>query len=244
MTLQRSLRLWLQKSARIDLQRYPRADPLWPVFQTINSLNVSHVVDVGANSGEYSANLRRLGYGGSITSLEPIASAFSRLRETARGDRNWNTVRVALGEAVGQATINVAGNNAASSSFLPMLDAHRVAAPEVDYVGTETVPITTLDNLWRERRWDLTRGSFFLKLDVQGFERAVLTGAAETLRNRQLVAIQLETSFRQLYQDSWLYSEALEFLSNHGFAFHCLIPGFTDLKNGALMQADLVVTRA
>jgi FkbM family methyltransferase len=75
---------------------------------------------------------------------------------------------MALGDAQGEASINIAGNSY-SSSLLAMLDLHRQAAPEAGYVGTETVPVRTLDSV----AGDYLRAGerLMIKIDVQGSRR-------------------------------------------------------------------------
>ena len=69
--------------------------------------------------------------------------------------------------------------NSWSSSLRPMLDAHLAASPDSRYVGRETVRVETLDAVFDrvvrpgERAW--------LKVDTQGHERDVLTGAVTSL---------------------------------------------------------------
>lgn len=199
--------------------------------------NVDVVLDVGAARGWYGTQLRRGGYRGQIISFEPLAQSFEALRRVSARDGRWKAVNKALGAARGQAVINVAANGD-SSSLLPMLERHRRAAPLAHFVHQETIVIARLDDEWAAGGAKLQRP--FLKLDVQGFEKEVLKGAAHTIA--LAVGIQIELSFAPLYEGGTMYDEALITLRDAGFVPAGIQPGFRD-KDGILLQADFVMVR-
>jgi hypothetical protein len=56
--------------------------------------------------------------------LEPLSSAYSRLKAISKKDQLWEIApQTAIGNQEGEIIINIAGNSY-SSSALPMLDAH------------------------------------------------------------------------------------------------------------------------
>ena len=81
----------------------------------------------------------------------------------------------------------------------------------------------------------------FLKLDVQGFEKAVLLGAQQTLPS--LVGVELEMSFVPLYDGGMLYLEVFEWAASQGFTLMLIDPMFTDPRTGQILQADGVFIR-
>ncbi|MEH3034304.1 MAG: FkbM family methyltransferase [Aeromicrobium erythreum] len=190
------------------------------------------VFDVGAARGGYASELRAFGYDGTIVSFEPLAAAHRDLAATAAGDPRWHVHHTALGDRPGQAEINVASNSD-SSSLLPMAAGHSGAAPQVQYLGTETIQVSRLDDLAPQH---LAEASVpFLKIDTQGFERAVLDGGQATLD--RLAGLQLELSFVELYAGGMLADEAIAFAYDHGFVLAGLDQGFTH-PDGELLQAD------
>ncbi|MDQ1246888.1 MAG: hypothetical protein QG597_1256 [Actinomycetota bacterium] len=238
MTLQHRLRLGLRHLG-IDLARYPASDPMWGVVQLLNHFAIDCVIDVGANDGGFASTIRRLGYRGRIVSVEPLTAPFKVLAARAATHPDWEVVQVALGDEDRDIVINVAGNAAASSSVLPMLDAHATAAPESRYVGTETVRQRRLDGLLPEFGVSKQHPAF-LKLDVQGYEAAVLDGAANLLEAGAIVGLQMELSLVPLYDGAITYREALERVELLGMELMGLIPGFSDPRSGRLLQADAV----
>ncbi|PNG23217.1 FkbM family methyltransferase [Streptomyces cahuitamycinicus] len=225
----------------IDIARYPATWSGPQLVQLMEAHRVDAVLDVGANSGEYGVMLRQSGYRGRIVSFEPLAGPAKVLRRRAKSDPRWIVLPYALGDESGAATVNVAANAGASSSLLPMLDRHADAAPHARYIGTETVPLRRLDELW----FEITKPGerVFLKLDVQGYEAHVLRGAGSYAKD--CVGLQVETSFVPLYEDGLLISEALTLGQQElGLTLMATIPGFTDPRSGQMLQCDLVLFRS
>ena len=201
------------------------------------SHDVDLVVDVGAARGGYASELRQFGYAGRIVSFEPLADAHADLVRASAADALWETRHSALGDTTGEQQINVASNSD-SSSLLPMAAQHRSASPDIAYVGSQTIQVTRLDDVADDVLG--TARAPFLKLDTQGFERAVLAGAETTVP--RLVGLQLELSFVELYEGGVLADEAISWCYDHGFVLVGLDQGFTD-PGGAVLQADGVFMR-
>ena len=137
--------------------------------------------------------------------------------------------------------MNVAGNAGASSSILPMLRSHQEVFPQANCVGAEDVAIRRLDCLAPGLLRD--SAAVFLKIDVQGFEKQVIAGGESTINDR-CAGIQLELSFVSLYKGDILIQDALELMDSFGFVLAGLAPGFVDVRNGRVLQADGVFFRA
>lgn len=196
------------------------------------------MLDVGAGLGQYGTTLRKIGYGGRICSFEPLSTARAKVQERATADADWSVLPYALGEADGSTILHVAGNSG-SSSILDMLERHRAAAPVSEYVGEERVDVRRLDGIL-----DQVLGSashVFLKLDVQGYELAVLRGAGDRLPT--FVGIQLELSTVPLYAGAPLRGEMEEFLAGAGYALAGVKQGFSDPRTGQMLQLDGVFVR-
>ncbi|MFC5286583.1 FkbM family methyltransferase [Actinokineospora guangxiensis] len=200
---------------------------------------ITAVLDVGANSGQYAQMLRQAGFRGRIVSCEPVADAHHRLARAAAADPDWEAERVALGAAAGEVEIHVAGNSY-SSSVLPMLDSHLRAAPESAYVRTETAPMSTVDALMACR--GLRPAETLLKIDVQGFEGAVLAGARDALP--VLAAAQVELSLVPLYEGQQLIGDIVERMAEAGMCLWGLEPGFCDAADGRMLQCDGLFVRS
>lgn len=238
MRLKHELRHLVQRFG-IDIVRYPLHDPMARIVQLLNHHRVDCVVDVGANDGGYATTIRGLGYTGRIISFEPLSAPFEALRRKSDGDANWDVRRCAIGDAATEVTINVAGNAGLSSSVLPMLDSHADVAPESRYIGTETVQQHRLDVLLPAL--DVTPDiRTYLKVDVQGYERAVLDGATALFSSGAIVGLQLELSLVPLYDGAMTYRAGLDRAEALGMTLMGLDPVFSDPRTGQLLQADAV----
>ena len=190
------------------------------------------VLDVGGNVGQYGRFLRNVGYGGRILSFEPLSDAFRILQQTASRDPKWDVVRTAVGDRVGTVELNISLNSE-SSSILPMLSSHLAVSPESRYVGSEAVPLTTLEEILRTVA---AERHIFLKVDTQGYERTVIEGAGEALS--RIRGAQLEISLVPLYEGEALLPEIVSFMSSRGLTLMGLEPGFSDAQTGQLLQVD------
>jgi FkbM family methyltransferase len=233
MTLAHRVRVALHRLG-VDLRRYPAEEPMLQVVTLQRTLGTTLVLDVGANDGGYARTIRELGYTGRIVSFEPTRDARVRLTRAAGDDERWEVLPIALGTEDGTADINVAGNAAASSSLLPMLDRHVDAAPGSAVTHTETVEVRRLDGLWSELV--LPEDTTWLKIDTQGAEHLVLDGLAERLAD--VAGLQLELSLQPLYEGQVLYRTTLDRLEDEGFRLAGILPGFADRRTGETLQVD------
>jgi FkbM family methyltransferase len=239
MTLKRMLRRMIRQMGWDVTPFRPQEAEFARLMRMLVTHRVNLVLDVGANTGQFAKDLRDAGYAGRIISFEPLTDAHGRLVANARGDALWTVApRMAIGDHEGVAEIHVS-RNSLSSSILPMLQAHLEAEPGSDYVATETVPMGTMDRAVTQylRPTDVP----FLKLDVQGYESAVLDGAVSTLQRS--VGVQIELSLVPLYQGQDLWLPMIQRLEGLGFQLWSLSPGFMSEQTGRLLECDAVMFR-
>lgn len=217
-------------------------DPIERIVKLLKHHHVAVVVDVGANDGGFASSIRQRGYSGRIISFEPLDEPYKELRRKADLDGNWEAVQTAVGDEKRTLTMNISGNAALSSSVLPMLDTHTSAAPESLYIGSQTVTENRLDNLLPDD--SIAGDRTFLKIDVQGYERAVLEGASRILGDGNLVGLQLELSLVPLYEGAMTYREGFDYAVNLGMTPMGLDPVFADPRTGQLLQVDAVFFRS
>ena len=127
-------------------------------------------VDAGANVGLFTIPLAlAVGAEGRVLAVEPALETVARLRENLRRNNleNVTVVEAALGAERGAATLVLAEDSAYNSTV------------SMQAIGAE-VRVERLDDVWEEAgRPDVS----VLKIDVEGAEVDVLTGAAELLRS-------------------------------------------------------------
>jgi FkbM family methyltransferase len=222
----------------LGFELVPLHRPRWDhLAASLDRCRVVTALDIGANRGQYGTSLRLMGFRGPILSIEPMADAFSGLSAAAMGDPSWLVEHCAAGERTGRSTLNISGNST-SSSVLKITDAHLAAESSAGIVRTELIEVQTLDDLVSQHRLE---PPYFLKIDVQGSELAVLAGALRTLENVNLV--QVELSLRELYAGGSDYLTVLGKLKTAGFVPIAWDPAFADPHTGNVLQVDVLASR-
>lgn len=146
-------------------------------------------VDVGANVGYYTLlAAHRVAQSGRILAVEPGPYAYQRLCETVNrnGLDQVRTLQVALGEQ--SCTLPLYVPPEASRNYSPTM------VPHASGTAVDTV-VRTLDDCLEE--WGVETVDL-LKLDVEGFEPAVLRGARRALAQGRIGAVLCE------FNDYWL----------------------------------------
>ena len=69
---------WFNKFG-LDIKRYPSID-LRRRKLLLDEFQISDIIDVGANFGQYGKELRDIGFKGNIYSFEPLSHAFEKLK--------------------------------------------------------------------------------------------------------------------------------------------------------------------
>ncbi len=203
----------------------------------LRSRKITTVFDVGANTGQFAASLRKKGYRGRIVSFEPVEESFRLLQARAARDPNWTTYNLALGEKACQATINV---SAASdfSSLLPQRHAATKHAAHAANVRTERIAVAPLDDLFA--RFEAER--CFLKIDTQGYERQIIAGAKHAMRS--IFGVQMELPVIHIYQDVWTLSHAIDHMAALGFVICQVEPvSYHSLDRCAVVELDCIFRR-
>jgi FkbM family methyltransferase len=195
----------------------------------------SVVLDVGANVGQYGAELFEGGFSGTLISFEAIPNAHRRLVDRAkRSGKSWIVAPcAAIGSEEGSVEFHISGNSV-SSSVLPIEEAHVKAAPESGYVDSQMAKLTRLDNIASNLL--PSTGSILLKIDTQGYEMHVLRGATGLLS--RVVAIQLELSLVPMYSGAPTFLEMVSYADESGFDLFGIVPEFRDKQSGRLFQVD------
>lgn len=202
-------------------------------LKILTNKNINLILDIGAHNGTYCEQLRDDGYKGQVISFEPLKKPFLELEEKANNDPYWDCEQVALGDSIGETTINVSGH-LTSSSILPISDGHITAMPSSETIKTETIKVSTLDSL--REKYIKPGNKVLMKVDVQGYEKHVLNGAKSALDQIQI--IELELSLSKMYEGGPLLMEMLSFMDNLGFSLIAINRVFSDPNTGHLLQAD------
>jgi FkbM family methyltransferase len=218
-----------------DIVKHKTNHPFHIVHSHLKMNNINVVLDVGANGGQYSTELRKAGYKGRIISFEPLNQAYKDLCKRAQKDNSWQTFNFALGDTSGKTLIHVS-KHSPSSSLLQMTKLHKEAAPGSEYLQAEEIEIRTLDSLFNTL--GIEGEKIFLKVDTQGYEKRVLDGAVNSLSS--VSGLQLELSAAELYEGEDLYYSICRFVEEKSFRLVRIIPGFVHKGTREMLQFDAI----
>jgi FkbM family methyltransferase len=232
--IKKIIKTFVRDKLGFEVVRYsPNSSDIAQLVYALNTFDIDLVIDVGANTGQFACEIRNNNYLKKIISFEPLSIAHKELLVANINDKMWEVYeRCALGAKIGSVEINIS-RNLATSSILSIMQSHVHAAPESAYVGTETVPLLTLDSLLTT--FDKYK-NLFLKIDAQGYEWEILNGAVKILP--KLRGLIIEMSLIPLYEGQYLWEDVLDRLQNYGFTLWALQPEFIDPLNGRLLQMN------
>lgn len=206
--------------------------------QFLKHKRIDLIIDIGANKGQYGRSLRNFGFEGFIVSFEPLNSAFKVLANKCARDRNWTAHNCAIGDVDGESEINIS-KNSVSSSLLDIDEIHISSAPDSIYVGKQKIKVSKLDSIFDDVIPKAE--NIYLKIDTQGFEKQVLTGAAHSLA--KVDGLQIEMSFDELYKGQALFFETIDLMRKLGFKLYNIETGLANKSTGKLLQVDGVFFR-
>jgi FkbM family methyltransferase len=224
-----------------------RAMLSWPLFSITSyrmlsglkrqGINPRTVIDVGANVGQFAVATTKIFPQAQVHSVEPYLDCFERLRDNVKDLANVKVYPIALGEEEGEVQLHL-NSHSHSNSILGLAEGHRAAFPGAVEIGTVTVKLTTLDNVFGSMELS---PPVLLKLDVQGYEAMVLGGGTETLKRVDHVI--LEASFKPMYAGEALFIELVRRMENHGFRFSRPAGSLADPATGEILQMDALFER-
>jgi len=145
--------------------------------------------DVGANVGNYSLLLNKIFEESRqsylIYSFEPSSSGFAKLNLQAQAFKNIKTFNLGLSDADKTAVLfaDIGGSELASLYNRDLVESGIFLDKQ------ETVQLTTLDDFCSQNSIGYID---FLKIDVEGHELAVLRGAAQMLKTKNIRFLQFE----------------------------------------------------
>ncbi len=212
----------------------------WENLATIlGHFGVTVVLDIGAHKGEYGGYLRRAGWTGRIVSFEPQSAVRPALEEKAAADGNWQVApAMAIGGADGEIALNISAETDMSSA-LPLAEGAMRFTPSSAMVGREAVPLRRLATVFGDHVRD--DDTVFVKADTQGYESAVLDGAAPVMA--RIAGWQLELSIETIYAGETDWRAMLDRMEALGYAAHLFIPGYFSRHIARQLQIDGVFMR-
>jgi FkbM family methyltransferase len=210
------------------------------LHHVLTTYRVDTVLDVGANTGQYARELRRLGFRGDILSFEPVPEPFVRLERAAERDKRWSAHQLALGREEGTLEMNVVPGTC--SSALPATDYGARRFRQLGRAASLKVPVRRLDQVIAELLPDHSERRMYVKLDTQGFDLEVFAGT--TGCRDQIVAMQSEMALVPIYEGMPRLPQALAAYEAAGFEVSAMVPVSYDHQALRALEYDCVLVRA
>ena len=157
-------------------------------------------VDVGSNHGHYTMIASGICNSKSY-SIEPVKKTYSRLKMNIELNKLDNVFLYNLGISDSNGKLYISNNKGAMNRIIHNLSDNNY----------ELIQVTTLDKLLISEK-----NISLIKIDVEGYEKQVLTGCKETLKNPNLnvIIIELNESNQQFDYNE---NETISILKNNGF---------------------------
>lgn len=201
----------------------------------LNTLgDIKHVVDVGANRGQFALIARKCFPSALIDSFEPLLEPQQIYQSVFLGDLKARLHDLAIGPQKGNAVIHVS-NRDDSSSLLPIDGEQTHLFPETAEKETRVIQVSTLDDVFRSGSEIISPS--LLKIDVQGYELSTLNGCASLLDKFKYIYV--ECSFVELYTGQSLVGEVIRFLADRNFRLVGVHNTYYD-HNGKAIQGDFL----
>lgn len=204
-------------------------------------MGITHVIDIGANTGQFAESLYDFGYTGKVISFEPVGAAYQALMERSMPYPNWQVAeRCAIGNTEGEIQVNVS-DDTVFSSILEIKDSYTAHNRKARAVRREKVPIHRLDSIIDHYIPDYG-ARILLKIDTQGYEKEVIDGAAETLK--RVKGLKIEIPLYAIYESSrFTFYDILEFTRANSFQPYSFHVEGVDLDTGRVNTMDGVFFR-
>ncbi|PHS52275.1 MAG: hypothetical protein COB01_08305 [Lutibacter sp.] len=179
------------------------------------------IFDIGAAKGNWTRELLNLFPEASYLLFDPLQENELALDILSKSFQKVMHYCCALGKNEGELEFYVHANQ--SSKF------------SSEWGGEKRkVPLRTLDSFITE---DNLHKNSFMKIDVQGAELEVLAGASKILNSCKV--IQVEISFRKVYDDAPLAHEVIKYFAEKGFRIFDIVEANRRNHDRSLLQADI-----
>jgi FkbM family methyltransferase len=205
------------------------SDPIAHKLKTaFSSFVPATCLDVGANTGQFVTEWRKIFPNCEVTSIEPNPHCEKGLRKLG-----VNYLQCAVSDKIGELELIVPKFklNSKGGSFYKEINFNSVSDDQILKI---TVPVTTLDTLFSTKKFDV------IKIDVQGAELDVINGGVTTLINFSSIII--EVSLIPYNEGAPLADVIVRRMEDFNFFIQDIVGMHTN-KSGNTIQLDLLFSK-
>ncbi len=219
----------------LERNRYQEAIDKWSwQWNLLSHYGVRTLLDIGANEGQFASMIRGVCPSARILSFEPLPACFCALEAVVKEIGNAACFNIGIGAENGIREMFMSSSTP-SSSMLPMGRMHKEEWPDSSENKPVSVKVQRLDDVVDVS--DLKK-PIAVKIDVQGLEDKVISGAEETFRQAAIVVI--ETSFVPLYEGQPLFKDIYEQMTGLGFTYQGALDTSRNKEANLILQEDSV----
>ena len=199
---------------------------------------IKTILDIGANDGLWSAEMRTLFPEAHIYAFEPLTDCYERTVKRFEHDPHFTGFNIGLGDTDTFTEIERSSFHP-SSSLLRMTELHKDLYPKSKHNTRERITLRRLDSLDNEL---VLEPGVFVKMDVQGFEDKVIAGGEAVLKKADVIVV--ETAFVPLYERQPLFGDIHHALHSLGFSYRGNCGEHFSSKTGERIYEDSIFVRS
>jgi FkbM family methyltransferase len=203
----------------------PVAETLKAAFDTFIPTTC---LDIGANTGQFATEWRKIFPKCKITSIEPNPYCEKSLKKLG-----VEYFQYGISDAIGELELILprAKSNSKGASFYKEINFNKLSDEEILKIK---VPVTTLDTLFPNNIFDV------IKIDVQGAELDVINGGISTLSKSSYIIV--EVSLIPYNEGAPLANVIVKRMEDFNFFVQDIVNMHTN-KSGNTIQLDLLFSK-
>jgi FkbM family methyltransferase len=203
----------------------PTSEQLRAAFDTFDPTTC---LDIGANTGQFAIEWRKIFPACKITSIEPNPYCEKGLKKIG-----VEYFQYGISDKIGELELILprAKSNSKGASFYKEINFNKLADEEILKIK---VPVTTLDVLFPDSTFDV------IKIDVQGAELDVINGGGSTLAKSSYII--MEVSLIPYNQGAPLADVIVRRMEDFSFFVQDIVGMHTN-KSGNTIQLDLLFSK-
>lgn len=187
--------------------------------------NPKVVIDVGAAKGSWTKLAMKKWPDAEYFMIEPLEERLPALQALSNQYSNIKFISAAAGSEPGTLQIGVTKDLDSSSLMYSGIDSREI-------------PVVSLDNLFDR---GVIKQPHFIKLDVQGYELTVLSGAKKVLELSDFILLELQ--FFRFSPEMILLHESIAWMDEQGFQPYEIVDVLRRPLDNAMGQCDILFIR-
>ncbi|MBD2522594.1 FkbM family methyltransferase [Nostoc sp. FACHB-133] len=183
------------------------------------------VLDIGAAQGSWTKLAMQSWPDAGYFMIEPLEERLPPLKVLTNQHSNTKFILAAAGSEPGTLQIGVTQDLDSSSLMY-------------SGIGSREVPIVSIDNLFEQ---GVIKQPHFIKIDVQGYELNVLSGAKKVLKSSEFILLELQ--FFRFSSEMILLHESIAWMNEQNFQPYEIVNVLRRPLDNAMGQCDILFIR-